>query len=153
MDFDCSKVTDGTPCTSGAGLAKFKFQSGKTRRLRLINAGAEGIQRFSIDNHTMTVKANDFVPIVPYDTNVVTLGVNITFPRHWVASSSDQYTDRPTYRRYCKSNRRANRLVLDALEYQCQLLHVQRARSFGCDLLRECQHCRQARGQQPLASR
>lgn len=37
-------------------------------RLRLINAGAEGTQKFSIDGHTMTVIANDFVPIVPYNT-------------------------------------------------------------------------------------
>jgi hypothetical protein len=29
----------------------------------LINAGSEGIQRFSIDGHNMTVIANDFVPI------------------------------------------------------------------------------------------
>ncbi|KAI9704711.1 MAG: hypothetical protein M1836_006491 [Candelina mexicana] len=75
MDFDCSTVNDGVPCVSNAGLAKFKFQSGKSHRLRIINAGAEGIQKFSIDNHTMTVMANDFVPIKPYDTNIVTVGI------------------------------------------------------------------------------
>ncbi|KAI9843981.1 MAG: hypothetical protein M1838_002387 [Thelocarpon superellum] len=75
MDFNCSLVTDGTPCHNNAGLSTFKFQSGKTHRLRLINSGAEGIQKFSIDNHTMTVMANDFVPIQPYETNVVTLGI------------------------------------------------------------------------------
>ncbi|KAI9825280.1 MAG: hypothetical protein M1832_001314 [Thelocarpon impressellum] len=75
MDYDCSTVTDGTPCTSNAGLSKFKFQSGKKHRLRLINAGAEGIQKFSIDNHNMTVMANDFVPVKPYVTKVVTLGI------------------------------------------------------------------------------
>jgi len=66
MDFDCSTVASGdtTPCTKGAGFAKFKFTTGKTHRLRLINAGSEGIQRFSIDGHNMTVIANDFVPIV-----------------------------------------------------------------------------------------
>jgi hypothetical protein len=66
MDFDCSTVAAGdtTPCTDGAGLAKFKFATGKTHRLRLINAGSEGIQRFSIDGHNLTVIANDFVPIV-----------------------------------------------------------------------------------------
>ena len=53
----------------------FKFQSGKTHRLRLINAGAEGIQRFTIDGYEMTVIANDFVPVKPYRTNMVTLGV------------------------------------------------------------------------------
>lgn len=66
MDFDCSTVAAGdtTPCTNNAGISKFKFTTGKTHRLRLINAGAEGIQRFSIDGHSMTVIANDFVPIV-----------------------------------------------------------------------------------------
>jgi FtsP/CotA-like multicopper oxidase with cupredoxin domain len=78
MNYNCSIVTDGTPCTPGAGLAKFKFKSGKSHRLRLVNAGAEGMQRFSIGDHTMTVMANDFVPVKPYTTNVVTLGVRLT---------------------------------------------------------------------------
>ena len=34
------------------------------------------MQRFTIDNHTMTIIANDFVPVKPYKTNVVTLGVS-----------------------------------------------------------------------------
>lgn len=33
------------------------------------------MQRFSIDGHTMTVIANDFVEVQPYTTKVVTLGV------------------------------------------------------------------------------
>ena len=44
-------------------------------RLRLINSGAEGTQVFTIDNHNMTVIANDFVPVKPYVTNKVTLGI------------------------------------------------------------------------------
>ncbi len=75
MDYNCSLVTDGTPCVDNAGLAKFQFQTGKKHRLRLINASGEGIQKFSIDGHKMTVMANDFVPIVPYETEIVTLGV------------------------------------------------------------------------------
>ena len=77
MNFDCSTVAAGdtTPCTNDAGISKFKFTTGKIHRLRLINAGAEGIQRFSIDGHQMTVIANDFVPLKPYTTNVVTLGI------------------------------------------------------------------------------
>jgi hypothetical protein len=34
----------------------------------LINAGAEGIQKFTLDGHNMTVIVNDFVPINPYTT-------------------------------------------------------------------------------------
>lgn len=69
MNFDCSTKAagDNTPCTNNAGISKFKFTTGKTHRLRLINAGSEGIQRFSIDGHNLTVIANDFVPIVSVD--------------------------------------------------------------------------------------
>ncbi|KAL1836974.1 hypothetical protein VTJ49DRAFT_4424 [Mycothermus thermophilus] len=77
MHFDCSTVEPGdtTPCTPNAGISKFRFQPGKTHRLRLINSGADGVQRFSIDEHTMTVIAEDLVPVKPYNTTVVTLGV------------------------------------------------------------------------------
>jgi FtsP/CotA-like multicopper oxidase with cupredoxin domain len=33
------------------------------------------MQKFTLDGHNMTVITNDFVPIEPYDTQVVTLGV------------------------------------------------------------------------------
>lgn len=77
MNFNCSSVAqkDPTPCVCDAGVSKFKFHRGKTHLLRLINSGAEGLQRFSIDGHEMTVIANDFVPVEPYDTKVVTLGI------------------------------------------------------------------------------
>lgn len=76
MDVDCQTViTNGADCVPDAGLSKFQFHSGKTHRLRLINSGSEGIQRFSIDNHTLEVIANDLVPIQPYTTEVVTLGI------------------------------------------------------------------------------
>ena len=66
-----------TPGTPNAGISKFQFTSGKTHRLRLVNSGAAGLQRFTIDNHQMMVVANDFVPVEPYQTNVVTLGVRM----------------------------------------------------------------------------
>ncbi|KAL2401490.1 oxidoreductase ptaK [Exophiala dermatitidis] len=72
--FDCSVIGNSTNCTSGAGYSKFQFTKGQSYRLRLINAGAEAIQKFSIDNHQLKVIAYDFVPIVPYTTQIVTLG-------------------------------------------------------------------------------
>lgn len=75
MTFDCSKATDGRRCTHNVDIAKFRFKRGRTHLLRLINAGAAGLQRFSIDGHRMTVIANDFVQVQPYETDVVTLGV------------------------------------------------------------------------------
>jgi FtsP/CotA-like multicopper oxidase with cupredoxin domain len=77
MNYDCSKVKDGTPCTNNAPISKFMFQPGKSHRLRLINAGAAGQQFFSIDGHEMTVIANDYVPIKPYTTKTVFLGVGV----------------------------------------------------------------------------
>ncbi|KAH8696460.1 multicopper oxidase [Talaromyces proteolyticus] len=58
----------------GVGPAKFKFHSGKLHRLRLINSGSLLNQKFSIDNHEVTVIANDYIPVKPYKTKVVTLG-------------------------------------------------------------------------------
>lgn len=59
-----------------AGLSKFYVQSGKSYRLRLINTGAEGLMKFSIDGAELAVIANDFVPLEPYTTKAVTLGVS-----------------------------------------------------------------------------
>ncbi|KAI5247379.1 hypothetical protein E4T42_05996 [Aureobasidium subglaciale] len=72
MNFPCYKDTN---CTANAGVSKFSFTSGKKHRLRLINMSAEAMQKFSIDGHTMTVIANDFVPVEPYQVAVVTLAV------------------------------------------------------------------------------
>ncbi|KAI1392521.1 putative multicopper oxidase [Hypoxylon trugodes] len=77
MNFDCSTVDadDTTPCTDDAGLSKFVFTPSMNHRLRFINAGAEGTQRITIDGHNMTVIANDFVSVEPYETQMVVLGV------------------------------------------------------------------------------
>lgn len=73
--YDCSLLNGTAKCTDNAGYAKFQFTAGQKYRLRLINAGAEGMQKFSIDNHKLTVIAYDFVPIQPVTTEIVTLGV------------------------------------------------------------------------------
>lgn len=75
MNYPCTKYTGGKPCTNAAGLSKFRFQSGKKHLIRLINSGSDGTQKFAIDGHQMTVIANDFVQVVPYKVDVVTLGI------------------------------------------------------------------------------
>ncbi|KAJ5722107.1 multicopper oxidase [Penicillium malachiteum] len=72
--YDCNSSMPHAGCQSGAGYAKFQFHSGKRYRLRLLNTGSLANQKFSIDNHEMTVIANDYVPIKPYRTKTVTLG-------------------------------------------------------------------------------
>ncbi|TGO29898.1 hypothetical protein BPAE_0010g00840 [Botrytis paeoniae] len=76
--FDCSTKAagDNATCNDDNYMPPtFKLTAGSKHRLRLINAGTEGMQKFTIDGHNMTVIANDFVPIIPYTTQVVTLGV------------------------------------------------------------------------------
>ncbi|KAK5130265.1 hypothetical protein LTR08_002266 [Meristemomyces frigidus] len=71
--FDCS--TTSLPCTPHAPLASFNFTSGKTYRIRFINPSAAATEKITIDGHKFTVIANDFVPIQPYETDVLTLAV------------------------------------------------------------------------------
>ncbi|PVI02416.1 laccase-like multicopper oxidase [Periconia macrospinosa] len=74
--FNCSLDTHGSNCKpNSTEPAKFRFQPGKKHLLRLINTGGATIQHFSIDDHELTVIANDFTPVQPYKTNVATLGI------------------------------------------------------------------------------
>ncbi|CAG8417179.1 unnamed protein product [Penicillium salamii] len=72
--YNCSMATGNRTCVPNAGLSQFRFQPGKTHRLRLMNVGAAALLHFSIDGHKMQVIANDFVPVVPYDADFITLG-------------------------------------------------------------------------------
>lgn len=72
MRYPCSKAN--VPCVT-ADYARFNFTVGKNHRLRLINTGSNAVQKFSIDGHKMQVIANDFMPIKPYNTSMIALGV------------------------------------------------------------------------------
>lgn len=50
-------------------------QAGKSYRYRLVNGAIDTHFKFTIDNHTMTVIAADFVPITPYTTDVLNIGM------------------------------------------------------------------------------
>jgi FtsP/CotA-like multicopper oxidase with cupredoxin domain len=51
------------------------FESGKSYLIRLVSSAIDTQFKFSIDNHTMTVIASDFVPITPYQTTVLSIGM------------------------------------------------------------------------------
>jgi FtsP/CotA-like multicopper oxidase with cupredoxin domain len=75
MPFNCSLgVPKGSTCSAGSPYSKFRVQTGKTYKLRLVNSGAGSLLYFSIDNHQLTVISNDFVDVQPYDVNQVVLG-------------------------------------------------------------------------------
>ena len=52
---------------------KTTLTPGKRYRLRLISATMHTMYKFSVDNHNLTVIANDFVPVQPFSTNHVSI--------------------------------------------------------------------------------
>ncbi|KAL7627707.1 hypothetical protein AAE478_001901 [Parahypoxylon ruwenzoriense] len=73
----------------GDGGSRFSvsFTPGTSYRLRLVNGGIDTHFKFSIDNHTMTVIASDLVPIVPYETNLLSIGIG---QRHDIIVTANQ---------------------------------------------------------------
>lgn len=53
--------------------------SGKKYLFRLVNGAIDTHFKFTIDNHTMTVIAADFVPIVPYQTTMLDITMGMCF--------------------------------------------------------------------------
>lgn len=51
------------------------FTSDTSYRLRLVNGAVDTHFKFMIDNHTMTVIASDLVPVTPYETTVLDIGM------------------------------------------------------------------------------
>ncbi|CAG8573960.1 4993_t:CDS:2, partial [Acaulospora morrowiae] len=62
--YNCSRATDGK-CKDNSPLAKFKFESGKVYRLRIINAGVFAGFFFSIDQHELELIEVDGTYVKP----------------------------------------------------------------------------------------
>jgi FtsP/CotA-like multicopper oxidase with cupredoxin domain len=60
---------------SGGSYNLVTLKKGKKHRLRLINTSVDNNIRVSLDNHPFTVISSDFVPIHPYTTNWILLGI------------------------------------------------------------------------------
>lgn len=88
-------------CISDGKKFELLFEAGKKYLLRVLNVATEDWVQFSIDNHTLTVIANDFVPIVPYQTNSVLIGMGQRYDviveanappgDYWLRSNFEQY--------------------------------------------------------------
>ena len=63
------------------------FVSGTSYRIRLVNAAVDTHFKFMIDNHTMQVIASDLVPITPYETTVLDIGMG---QRYDIIVTADQ---------------------------------------------------------------
>lgn len=71
----------------GGAYGKVSIVKGKKYLLRLINTSMDAMIRVSLDGHRFTVVASDLVPITPYTTDWVLLGIGILgtvffFSRH-----------------------------------------------------------------------
>ncbi|KAJ4418280.1 hypothetical protein N0V82_005671 [Gnomoniopsis sp. IMI 355080] len=81
------------------------FTSGESYRLRLVNTAADTHFKFTIDNHTMTVIATDFVPIVPYTTDVVNIAIGQRYDVIVTANApADNYWLRAIAQTACSDN-------------------------------------------------
>ncbi|KAH8885289.1 laccase-1 [Thozetella sp. PMI_491] len=72
--YHCATI-DGPACISGGKKFETVFQSGTKYLIRLINVAIDAQFQFSIDGHTLTVIANDLVPIEPYNTSSVLISI------------------------------------------------------------------------------
>lgn len=73
--FDCSGSTD-TNCVGGGANFEFpEFEYGKKYLLRFVNTATDTFFKLSLDGHSMTVVAADFVPITPFTTDYLSIGI------------------------------------------------------------------------------
>ncbi|KAF7556688.1 hypothetical protein G7Z17_g1277 [Cylindrodendrum hubeiense] len=77
---------DGSSSQTGSRF-NVRFQAGTSYRLRLVNAAIDTHFKFSIDDHTIKVIASDLVPIQPYETTVLNIGMG---QRYDIIITADQ---------------------------------------------------------------
>lgn len=65
----------GVPVTEHHDPFSLTFIEGTKYLLRIINVAYDSTFLFSIDNHNFTVISADFVPIEPYNTNSIAVGI------------------------------------------------------------------------------
>lgn len=70
-------LINGTNVNANGGghFANLTLVAGKKYRLRLVNTAVDNHFQVSLDQHTFTVIQSDFVPIVPYETNWLFIGI------------------------------------------------------------------------------
>lgn len=63
------------PDGSAGTRPTWTFQAGKKYLLRFINTSIDNHFKMQLDGHTMTVITTDFVPITPYETTSLNIGI------------------------------------------------------------------------------
>ncbi|KAF9871958.1 multicopper oxidase [Colletotrichum karsti] len=97
---------DGSTSQTGTRF-NLTWVSDTTYRMRLVNAAVDTHWKFSIDNHTMTVIAADLVPIEPYTTTVLDMGMGQRYDiivKADQASTADNFWIRAIPQAACSDN-------------------------------------------------
>ncbi|EFY85484.1 laccase Lcc4 [Metarhizium acridum CQMa 102] len=104
--------SDGSSSQTGTRF-NVSFTSGKSYRLRLLNAAIDTHWKFSIDNHTMTVIASDLVPIQPFTATVLNIGIAQRYDVIVTAdqaSTADNFWMRAIPQAACSENESSNNI-------------------------------------------
>ncbi|RAH74886.1 extracellular dihydrogeodin oxidase/laccase [Aspergillus aculeatinus CBS 121060] len=87
------------------------FVPGRRYRIRLVNTAMHTQFKVSIDNHDLTVIAADFVPMVPFKTNHVPIGMGQRYDIIVTANQRpDNYWIRAVPQSYCSNNTAADNI-------------------------------------------
>jgi len=107
---DTGLINGTNVSNKGGSRFEVKFTAGTKYRLRVINPSIETHFRFEIDNHNFTVMANDLVPIKPYSTQVLNIGMGQRYDIVVEATgdSSTNYWMRAVPASQCSNNNNIN---------------------------------------------
>lgn len=84
---DNGLINGSVTSSSGGSYAHTPLTPGSKHRLRLVNTAVDNHFMVSLDGHQFTVISNDFVPIVPYNTTWIFIGIG---QRYDVIIDADQ---------------------------------------------------------------
>lgn len=87
--YSCTGSTDSA-CLGNGTRFETTFTSGAKYLLRLVNTAIDGYIRFAIDDHSFSLISNDFVPIVPYTTDNLLIGIG---QRYEIVVEANQAVD------------------------------------------------------------
>lgn len=107
-----------SPHGTGGSYNKVTLKKGKTYRLRLINMSLDNHFKVSLDSHPFTVIEADFVPIVPYNTSWLFIGIGQRYDVIISATEDvDNYWFRAEVQTGCGANAN-NQNILSIFSYE-----------------------------------
>lgn len=86
---------------NGGSRYETSFESGKSYLIRIVNTAIDTHYKFAIDGHSFKVIANDFVPLVPYETTYLDIGMGKTLFRCLTSPMLTQTRSTLRHRRQC----------------------------------------------------